>query len=71
MPISQNEKMALNVLRPPKFKYREIGDQYADTLKQVAEQSAETFRENKLLIIPNFFNRHLRCVRRKLKIFDF
>ena len=35
MPISQNEEMALNILRPLKFKYREIGDQYADTLKQV------------------------------------
>ena len=35
MLISENEKMALNVLRHPKFKYREIGDQYADPLKQV------------------------------------
>ena len=39
MPISQNEKMALNVLLPPKFKYREIGDQYADTLKRVAKHN--------------------------------
>ena len=39
MPISQNEKMALNVLRPPKFKYREIGEQYADTLKRVAKHN--------------------------------
>ena len=39
MPISENEKMALNVLRHPKFKYREIGDQYADTLKQVGKHN--------------------------------
>ena len=37
MPISQNEKMALIVLRHPKFKYREIGNQYANTLKQLTK----------------------------------
>ena len=39
MPISQNKEMALNILRHPKFKYREIGNQYADTLKRVAKHN--------------------------------
>ena len=33
MPVSQNEDMALNMLLLLKFEYREIGNQYADTLK--------------------------------------